>query len=166
MSTEVSARELTQRIWDEVAGERALHPAASASLPECSRLVEDSERHYVNNRYVLDRSPVGEDRSRWRPLHRAKRKLRAKAARFVLHALARYFEDEQEFLAHLVRLQNTITVHVDRVSAEIREVEALVLAESDRLRGADTVLHDRLEARIRMLENEVDALRSADPGRQ
>lgn len=161
---DVSARELVQQVWDEVAAERALRPAPTVGLPEYDRLVEDGERHYVNSRYRLDRippepdGPNGDDRPVGQ-LKRAEAKVRRRAARFVVGSLDRYLDDEQEFLVHLVRLQNTITVHIDRLSAEVRHLEALLLAESERLRNADTALHARLEDRIWALEAEVAELR-------
>ena len=164
MTGEVSARELTEQVWEEVAAERALRASPDAGLPDYDRLVEDDERHYVNSRYVLDRRPVDGAGGAGRGLGRSKRRLRARTARFVVHTLGRYFEDEQEFFAHLVRLQNTITVQVDRLSGEVRLLETLVRDESDRLRTADTVLHARLEDRIEALEREVAGLRRQGGG--
>lgn len=163
MPPDVSARELVQQIWDEVAAERSLRPTPDAGLVDYDRLLEDGERHYINSHYVLDRSPHDSESGR-RPLALARRRLRARAARFVVQVLARYFTDEQEFLAHLVRLQNKITVHVDRLSEEIRTLEAVLQAESDRLRTADAVLHARLEDRISTLEAELARLRGQDEG--
>lgn len=163
MANDISARDLVNKVWDEVAAERALRPAPTAGLADYDRLVEDAERHYVNSRYVLDRAPLNGDGGR---PGRVKAKLRARAARFVVAVLGGYFDDEQEFLAHLVRLQNTITVHVDRLSEEIRQLEVLLQAESDRLRAADATLHARLEDRIRALEAEVAGLRGQGGGTQ
>lgn len=157
MASDISARKLVEQIWEEVAAEQSLRPSPTAGLVDYDRLVEDGERRYVNSRYVLHRAPF-EGGGR---LGRVKRKLRARAARFVVGVLGGYFEDEQEFLAHLVRLQNTITVHIDRLSAEVRQVEVLLQTESERLRTADTVLHARLEDRLRTLEAEVAGLRQA-----
>lgn len=164
MATEVTARELVEQIWAEVEAERALRPEPQAGLGSYDRLLEDGERHYINSRYVLNRSPrddAGASSGRL-PL-----RLRARAARFVVHVLGGYFADEEEFLAHLVRLQNRITVEIDRLGEEVRQVEELVRAESDRLRSADTVLHTRLEERVQALEEELAAVRvqrPVDPG--
>ena len=163
MAGDMSARELVQQVRDEVAAERALRPAPAAGLAEYERLVEDGERHYVNSRYLLDRTPHEPDAgSGGQPsgqLQRAKEKVRRRAARFVVGSLNGYLDDEQEFLVHLVRLQNTITVNIDRLSTEVRQLEALLQAESERLRAADTALHSRLEDRISALEAEVAELR-------
>lgn len=164
MAGEISARDLVQQVWDEVAAEQALRPRPDAHLGDYERLVENSERHYVNSRYVLDRAPADLQGPANASPGGAKRKARARAAQFVVGVLRRYFEDEQEFLAHLVRLQNAMTVHIDRLSGEIRQLEALLQAESDRLRAADTALHGRLEDRIQALENDVAALRSQNGG--
>ena len=81
MASDVSARDLVNKVWDEVAAERALRPAPTAGLADYDRLVEDAERHYVNSRYVLDRAPLDGDGGRpgW-----VKAKLRARAGRFVV----------------------------------------------------------------------------------
>lgn len=160
MASDISARKLVEQIWEEVAAEQALRPNPTAGLADYDRLVEDGERSYINSRYVLHRAPLEGNGG----LGPVKRKLRTRAARFVVGVLGGYFEDEQEFLAHLVRLQNTITVHVDRLSAEVRQLEALLQAESERLRSADTVLHARLEDRVSALEADVARLRGQDGG--
>jgi hypothetical protein len=159
MAGNVSARDLTQQVWDEVAAERALRPPPEARLADdYERLVEDGERRYVNSRYVLARTPRLESEGG------VKRRVRARAAQFVVHVLGGYFEDEQEFLAHLVRLQNTITTHIDRLSEEVRELHSVLQAESGRLRAADISLHARLEDRVRALESEVADLRRQNGG--
>jgi hypothetical protein len=159
MAGEVSARELTQRVWAEAAAERATRPAPDAGLGDYDRLVEDDERLYINSRYVLDRAPSQGGEEVGRPLSRPMGRLRRRAAQFVVQVLERYLDDEREFLSHLVRLQNMITVHIDRLSGEVRQLEAVLRAESDRLRAADTALHASLEDRLDALENEIAALR-------
>jgi hypothetical protein len=161
MASDVSARDLVNKVWEEVAAEQSLRPPPMADLGDYDRLVEDAERRYVNSHYALDRAPL--DCHAGRP-GRVKTKLRARVARFVVAVLGGYFDDEQEFLAHLVRLQNTITVEVDRLSEEVRKLEALLQAESERLRAADATLHARLEDRIRVLEAEVVSLCHAPAG--
>src|SRR5438270_526182 len=47
MASDISARDLVNKVWDEVAAERALRPAPAAGLDDYDRLVEDAERHYV-----------------------------------------------------------------------------------------------------------------------
>ena len=162
MAKDISARELTREVWEEVAAERALRPTPEAGLADYDRLAQDSERQYLNSRYVLRRAPLDGDGGQ--AGGKVKRKLRTRAARFVVGVLGGYFDDEQEVLAHLVRLQNTITVHVDRLSAEVRQLESLLQAESDRLRAADTTLHARLEDRISVLEDEVAGIRRQGGG--
>jgi hypothetical protein len=165
MAGDVSARELTQQVWDEVAAERALRPPPAAGLADGhERLLEDGERHYVNSRYVLRRTAQGDGVDGGGRTGSVKRRLRARAARFVVHVLGDYFDDEQEFLAHLVRLQNTVTVHIDRLSDEVRQLQSVLQAESGRLRAADIALHARLEDRVRTLEDEVADLRRQNGG--
>ena len=166
MAGDVSARDLVKQVWDEVAVERAQRPPPDAGLSDYERLVEDGERHYVNRRYVLDRKPVADEGSAGAPSPRGVRgRVRARAGRFVVGVLRGYFDDEQEFLAHLVRLQNTITVHIDRLSQEIRQVESSLQDETERLRVAGVTLHARLEDRVRALEEEVAGLRQGGGAR-
>jgi hypothetical protein len=164
MTGDVSSRELTQQVWDEVAAERALRPAPSASLSAYEPLLEDTERHYVNTRYVLDRTPLAGDSGGGGLLRAIRQKLRARAARFVIHTLRRYLDDEQEFLVHLVRLQNTVAVRVDTLGEEIRQVETLLRRECEMLRCADTALHAHLEHRLGVLEDEIRAWRMQTGG--
>jgi len=159
MAGNVSARDLVSQIWDEVAAERALRPLPTAHLGHYDRLMEDTERHYINSRYVLDRAPL-EDEARFGG--GAKGRARARAARFVIGVLGRYFDSEQDFLAHLVRLQNTIADRIDRLSEEVRQLEAVLQEESERLRATDVTLHSRLEDRIQALEAVV--ARTGAPG--
>ena len=149
MAGNLSARDLVSEIWDEVAADRALRPLPTAQLADYDRLMDDTERHYINSRYVLNRAPL-EDDPRFRG--GAKGKLRARTARFVVAVLGRYFDSEQDFLAHLVRLQNTMADRIDRLSEEVRQLEAALQAESERLRATDITLHSRLEDRIQALE--------------
>lgn len=158
MPADLSARDLVNKVWDEVAAGRALHLPPTADLGDYDRLVEDGERHYVNSRYVLDRTPFG---GKDAGPGRVKGKLRRRAAHFVVGSLGSYFDDEQEFLAHLVRLQNTITRHIDRLSEEVRRLETMLQAEAVALRTADTTLHTRLENRIQALEGEIARLRES-----
>jgi hypothetical protein len=166
MANDVSARDLVKKVWEEVAAEQALGRPPAADLADYGRLVEDPERHYVNSRYVLDRTPLdfepgGDGR---RPVGRVTSRLRARAARFVVGALGGYLDDEREFLGHLVRLQNAITVHIDRLSAEVRQLQASLQIESERLRAAEMTLHARLEDRIKALEDELAGLRRQGGG--
>ena len=80
-ASDISARDLVNKVWDEVAAERALRPAPAADLEDYDRLVEDAERHYVNTRYVLDRTPLDSDGRR---PGRVKAKIRVRAARYTL----------------------------------------------------------------------------------
>lgn len=75
--------------------------------------------------------------------------------------LGPYFADEHEFMAHLVRLQNKLTVSHDRLGHEIRALHNAVQVESERLRKTSAVLHDRLEERIADLEREARSVRKA-----
>lgn len=91
-----------------------------------------------------------------------KNKTKVRGGRFVVNVLGRYFASEHEFIAHLVRLLNKMTVRHDEMAEEIRNLHEAVRAESDRLRQANAVLHGRLEARIEVLEREIRALRAGE----
>jgi hypothetical protein len=156
----VNSREVVDQIWSNVATEQVLELTSGlGSAPEFDQLVLDEERRYLNAHVVLTNEPAslaGGGR-----LPTVKGKAKERAGRFIVNVLGRYFADEHEFNAHLVRLLNKITVHHDEMGAEIRALHDAVRADSDRLRQANAVLHQRLEARLEALEDEVRTLRAA-----
>lgn len=151
---------MVEQIWSGVATEHVLDLTSPLGpAPEFEPLVLDEERRYLNANAVLPTEPA--DLPAGGKLPAAKTKAKARGGRFVVNVLDRYFTAEHEFMAHLVRLLNKITVHHDKMADEIRTLHEGVRAESDRLRQANAVLHARMEARIDALEQEVRTLRSA-----
>lgn len=113
--------------------------------------MDDDERRYLNSRCVLRRDPV-------KPggrgvLSRAK----GRAASFVIRSLDRYLDDEEEFLAHLVRLQNKLTVEHDRLVDEVVAIRQSVAEETERIAAATRHLHAAVEERLAVLERRVEA---------
>lgn len=152
----VVSRELVEKIWSEVAAEDAIGKESLLDpLPEFERLVHDGERRYLNARCVFDTTPAQvEPAGRLRTL---KGRLKRRAGHFVVAVLERYFADEQEFIAHLVRLQNKVTVHQDRLAEEVLALHHALRIESRRLRDRSTLLHRALEDRIEALERQLAA---------
>jgi hypothetical protein len=147
----VSARELVDRIWAEVAAEQASRFGTSLEpLPPFDSLLHDEERRYINAHCVFDRTPA--EVTSGGMMRMLKKRTKARAGHFVMKVLERYFDDDQEFRAHLVRLQNTLTVEHDRLSAEVRAVHEALRSEVDRLWQAYAAMHSALEDRVRALE--------------
>jgi hypothetical protein len=147
----VSTRELVDRIWAEVAAEQASQLETSLEpLPAFDQLLHDEERRYINAHCVFSRTPS--DVTTGGGMRTLKRRTKARAGHFVMKVLERYFDEDQEFRAHLVRLLNTLTVEHDRLSAEVRETHEALRCEVDRLRQAYAAMHSAMEDRVRALE--------------
>jgi hypothetical protein len=151
---------VVEQIWRNVATEHVLDLTSPLGpAPQFEQLVLDEERRYLNAHATLNTEPA--DLPVAGPLPQVKGKAKARAGRFVVNTLDRYFASEREFTAHLVRLLNKVTVRFDEMATEIGALHGAVRAESDRLRQANAVLHGRMEARIEALEEEVRVLRAA-----
>ena len=147
----VSTRELVDRIWGEVAAEQVSRFEASMEpLPAFDLLLQDEERRYINAHCVYRRTPSEVNSSG--SMRSLKRRAKARAGHFVMKVLERYFEEDQEVRAHLVRLQNKLTVEHDRVSGEVREVHETLRTEVNRLWQAYAAMHTALEERVVALE--------------
>ena len=147
----VSTRELVDRIWAEVAAEQAIRFETSLEpLPAFDLLLYDEERRYINAHWAFARTPSEVTSSG--AMRTLKKVAKARAGHFVMKVLERYFDEDQEFRAHLVRLQNTLTVEHDRLSLEVRDVHEALRAEVDRLWQASAAMHAALEDRVRALE--------------
>ncbi len=156
----VNSREVVEQIWSDVATEHVLDlTSALGPAPEFEQLVLDEERRFLNAHAVLTTEPA--DLPAAGRLPAVKGRAKARGGQFVVNVLNRYFTSEHEFLAHLVRLLNKMTVAHDEMAKEIRALHEALRAESDRLRQANAVLHGRMEARIEALEHEVRVLRGA-----
>jgi hypothetical protein len=148
---DVSTRELVDRIWAEVAAEQASRFETSLEpLPTFEPLLHDEERRYINAHWAFGRTPAEVKSSG--TMRSLKKRAKSRAGYFVMRVLERYFDEDQEFRAHLVRLQNTLTVEHDRLSLEVRDVHEALRAEVDRLWQAYAAMHAGLEDRVRALE--------------
>ena len=148
---DVSTRDLVDRIWAEVAAEQASRFETSLEpLPAFDLLLHDEERRYINAHWAFSRAPSAVDCSG--TMRGLKKRAKARAGHFVMKVLARYFDEDEEFRAHMVRLQNTLTVEHDRVSVEVRDVHDTLRSEVDRLWQAYAAMHAALEDRVRALE--------------
>jgi hypothetical protein len=159
----VNTRELVERLWAEAAAESALQEGFSLdALPDFERLTHHEERRYLNAHCVFDRSPsLG---GRGGLLAGFKERAKARGGRFVMHVLQRYFDQDQEFRAHLVRLQNTLTDEHDRARMEVRQVHESFRAETARMWQACAAMHRALEDRVEALEVTVSST-TGMPGR-
>jgi hypothetical protein len=143
---------MVDRIWAEVAAEQVSRIETSLEpLPDVELLLHDEERRYVNAHCVFSRTPSEvHGGGALRPL---KARAKARAGQFVMQVLQRYFDEDEEFRAHMVRLQNTVTVEHDRLSAEVRQVHRALRTEVDRLWQAYAAMHTAMEERVRALED-------------
>lgn len=147
----VSSRELVDRIWAEVSAEQATRFETSLEpLPAFDLLLYDEERRFINAHCVFKRTPSEVHSGGM--MRSLKKKAKARAGHFVVKVLDRYFDEDQEFRAHLVRLQNRLTVEHDRLSLEVRDTHEALRSEVDRLWQAYAAMHSALEDRVSLLE--------------
>jgi len=152
---------VVEQIWSDVATEHVLDLASAIGPPpEFKQLVLDEERRYLNANAILTTEPAALPAVGRMPA--VKSRAKARAGRFVVTVLDRYFASEHEFIAHLVRLLNKITVHHDEIAEGIRALHEALRGESVRLRQANSVLHGRMAAKIEAPEREIRALRAGD----
>lgn len=158
----VNSRELVEQIWSEVADEQSIKlETMLRNPPEFEQLIHDEERRYINARCQLATTPA--DLPPAGSLKALKGRLKRRAGHFVVAVLGRYFADEHEFMAHLVRLQNKLTVDHDRMAHELRNLHHALRVESERLRKANLALHARLEERMTALERDLRSSTAVTP---
>lgn len=150
----VVSRALVEEIWSGVANDELTRVQPSlGEPPSFEALVHDEERRYINARCEPNTTPADvPSAGRLVPI---KRRLKGRAAHFVMRVLEHYFADEREFLAHLVRLQNKLTIHHDRLAEELQRLHHALSVESQRLRQQSLILHRQLEQRIETLEEQL-----------
>lgn len=159
----VSTRELVEKIWTEVAADRLVQARSSLEpLPAFDLLTHDEDRRYLNDHWTFDRAPSQVQSSGF--LRGVKRQAKRRAGQFVVRVLDRYFDEDQEFRAHLVRLQNKLTDEHDRTRTEIRELYAAFNSDMDRLWQAYAAMHAALEERVAALEASDPAASSGPTG--
>lgn len=146
----LDARDLVERLWQQTQARRQAIASTLNGLEDVEALTHSDELRYLNARWRLD-VPSGLPRvgPAWK--HRAKERV----AQLVLHLLDRYFTDERDFLAHVVRFQNKVAVAHDELVDQLRELIDQLRDESRRLAERDELLHRLLEERVEQLEHEV-----------
>jgi hypothetical protein len=142
----VNSREMVERIWHEVALREALaaEPLDDKRPPRVE-LHHDMERHYLNAHCMLDHTPS--DLSSAGRFPQLKSRLKRRAAHFVVGVLNRYFTDEQEFLAHLVRFQNNLAERHDELGREVEALHHMLRVESQALKQRIALLNEAVEGR-------------------
>jgi hypothetical protein len=140
----VSSRELVDRVWHEVARREALVAEPIDHKPfRPAPLEHDPERHYINARWKLDTAPaplggVG-------ALASVKARMKRRAGLFVVAVLDRYFSDESEFLAHLVRYQNNVADAHDQLALEVASLDHAMRVESHALKQRMAIVLEAVE---------------------
>ena len=148
--TFISSREVVEEIWRHVAAKRELRASSEIrGFPALPQLNDDMERHLINARCVLDRGPGEPPLAP--PFAKIKRIVKRRAAAFTMAVLQRYFDDEQEFLAHLVRYQNNVADAHDQLVREVSALHRGTLLECERLMSKLEALEETVQ-RIRMAD--------------
>lgn len=114
-----------------------------------------TELAYLNHHWVLE---TGAAPSRRTPIGVLRRLAKRIAHRTFTSALSRYFLDEREFLANLVRLLNDLTKRVDELGAEIRLMSGGLQEVFRVSQEADSRMKDAVERRQRSLEERLASL--------
>lgn len=140
-----------EQVWRRVALREELtsEPKIPAA-PHFAKLEHDMERHIVNRRCILDRSPAVPPGAGW--LKRVKTPLKRRAGTFLVTVLDRYFDDEQQFLAHLVRLQNNIAESHDHLAQDVTDLHRHVRDEALSLRRHIALLEESIDEKIAALQ--------------
>src|SRR5581483_10791027 len=137
------SRDLVESIWHDVAVEAQLaaEPVVG-SPPDFAFLIHDEERRYINAHCELDTSPG--DLPRVGRLGGLKAGLKQRAATFVVTVLKRYFVEERDLLAHMVRFQNNVATNHDHVAEEVKRLYQQLPDELRRLWQRDAMLFELL----------------------
>jgi hypothetical protein len=150
---DIAAQELVQQLWAKAEGELLSGRPLVPDLPDFEAPEHDGDLRYLNGNWAIDPADEGPSQG---PEWRTKAKTRFTAT--VLSSLDRYFEQERDFLAHSVRVANTLAGWSGRLAREIRIVAQAIGDESARLVERQDILHRRTEARIAELEARVAEL--------
>jgi hypothetical protein len=154
----VDARELVARLARTARRDDDAGPVLRLEpFPVRSHVRHLEELASLNRRWVFDTAPPAAPGSGLRA------RFKAFVARLVLSALERYFLDERDFLANLVRLENESAERADLLLDEVRSLEravrdlaestrAALVSEAQRLAERDELYHRLAEARIEELE--------------
>ncbi|MDQ3756384.1 MAG: hypothetical protein M3394_00820 [Actinomycetota bacterium] len=79
---------------------------------------------------------------------------RAKGAigRFVVHLFAKYFDDQREFYAHVVRVANALARSHDALADDLATLTRMLRDETQRLADRDAMFHALVEERLERME--------------
>lgn len=145
-ATVLDARDIVERLWREAAASRE-RVSPPLDIPEHQPLEASEELRDVNRGWPL---PIPTSLPMTGPPW--KQAAKAQVAGVVLHLLDRYFRDEREFLAHVVRFDNQVAVAHDRLAAQVRKLAEQLEETSRRLFEREELLHRLLEERVERLE--------------
>jgi hypothetical protein len=148
-----NARDLVERIWERADGQLLDGEPVLPDLPDYESPEHDGDLRYVNSHWSIDPAYEGPARGgEWKV--RAKERLSGS----VFGVLDRYFEQERDFFAHGVRVQNKLAGWCSRLAREVRTVAQALNDESNRLVERQDVLHRRMEDRVAALEARLETL--------
>jgi len=147
----LNARELVGRLWAETEARKVLEDTVP-SLPDAGSLQHGHILRHLNANWQFDLAPfVGGSTG-------IRRRVKQRVARTVVSFLQEYFQEERDFMAHLVRLQNELAARSDESAAEVRQVVQSLRAVVTMLSERDDRLHALAEARLEQLQAAIDQL--------
>lgn len=150
----LNARELVGRLWAETEARKVVEDTVPA-LPGAVSLQHGHILRHLNAKWQFDISPFTGNATGLR------RRLKVRLGRTVVSLLQGYLEEERDFLAHLVRLQNELAVRTDEAAEEVRQVVQALRASVTMLSERDDRLHALAEARLEQLQAAIDQLQRA-----
>lgn len=151
-NTSVDAETLVNQLWEDARAKEAAQSSLDAvQVGGGERLQHLWELRYLNHHWdfeLPDPAQFGGPT--------AKGRAKAAIARFIAHFLAKYFADQREFYAHVVRVDNALAQRYDAQADDIVRLVQALRDESRRLSDRDAMLHSLLEERLERLERAVE----------
>lgn len=127
----------------------AIRDAEIPVLDPVDRMQDDPDLAYLNRHWQLaTATPVVAGG----PFVRVRRWLKAQASGVVESVLARYFQEERDLLANVVRVQNELARRIDALAQEVRVLDGATYRFSAAFREACADLRERDEVLRRLLE--------------
>jgi len=154
---DINAQQFVREVWERAEGELLSPHPVVPNLPEYESPEHDGDLRYLNSHWSIDPAPEG-----FRSNNPMKDKAKDRVAGTVLSVLHRYFAQERDYFAHVVRFSNRMAEWGGRMAREIRVVQQSLHDESRRLIERQDVLHRRAEERIEALERRVAELEARD----
>ena len=147
-SPSVDAESLVARLWEEArAKEAAQSSIDSLHLGGGERLQHLWELRHLNHHWDFEAPDPAQFGG-----PTAKGRAKAALGRFIVHFFAKYFADQREFYAHVVRVSNALARSHDALADDIATLARTLRDESQRLADRDAMFHALVEERLERIE--------------